>query len=67
MSLNVFTVWFLVTVLAGATLVDVWLSLHGGQEATISATIWMLSQQYPVLPFILGLLAGHLLWPQGRR
>jgi len=35
-----------------------------GVEATISHQVLTLSRQYPVLPFVAGLLAGHLWWGQ---
>lgn len=34
-----------------------------GTEYTISAGLNRLSQNYPIIPFILGLIVGHLFWP----
>lgn len=34
------------------------------QDATISETIWAWSKNYPVVPFLGGLLAAHLFVPQ---
>lgn len=36
---------------------------HGG---TISAVTLAFAQRHPVLPFVLGVVCGHLLWPQYR-
>jgi hypothetical protein len=33
-------------------------------EATISDVVLTFAQQHPVLPFLLGVVAGHLCWPQ---
>ena len=30
---------------------------------TFSFTVYDLSRQYPILPFALGLLCGHVFWP----
>ena len=34
----------------------------GGASQTLSYSFWMLSKQWPIIPFILGFLAGHLVW-----
>lgn len=31
---------------------------------TVSAVVLDLAQRYPVVPYLLGILTGHLLWPQ---
>ena len=31
---------------------------------TISEVVWRLSEQYPILPFLGGVLAGHFFWPR---
>ena len=65
-AINLVTVWTIVAILVVAAVVDVYQSAYHGSEATISATIWRLSREYPALPFLIGFLCGHLLWPQGK-
>jgi hypothetical protein len=43
---------------------DVFAALFLGRAATVSATILDLSRSHPILPFLIGVLVGHLLWPQ---
>lgn len=44
-------------------IVDVWLFMYGQDKHTISQAIVVVAQRYPLLPFMLGILVGHLLWP----
>jgi hypothetical protein len=34
-----------------------------GQQATISFVVKGWSARFPILPFLMGLVIGHLLWP----
>jgi hypothetical protein len=43
---------------------DFILALHGGFQATISWWIWTNSVKYPIIPFAIGVLMGHLFWNQ---
>lgn len=43
--------------------IDVFLFMQGASKHTISQAIVVVAQRYPLLPFILGILVGHLLWP----
>ena len=36
----------------------------GGVQATISRVILEWSRKYPIIPFLCGVLCGHLFWPQ---
>jgi hypothetical protein len=45
--------------------VDLWLYIKGGFSNTISWWIWSHSVQYPIIPFLFGILAGHFFWNQG--
>lgn len=51
-------------ILALALLADVYLAIKGGFRATISWWVWTNSVKYPIIPFLLGMLAGHLVWNQ---
>lgn len=44
-------------------LVDVFLNLKYGVDGTISMCIYKLACNYPIVPFIFGVLAGHAFWP----
>lgn len=37
----------------------------GGSGQTISYQFWVLSKQYPVVPWLLGVINGHLVWQYG--
>lgn len=41
---------------------DVYAMIVGGTENSISHLIITASYKYPILPFLMGLLAGHLWW-----
>lgn len=56
------TVFFIVFVTALIVVYDVW-ALTRGYEWTISSTLLEASKRWPVIPFLLGLLAGHLFFP----
>lgn len=59
------TVWVLVLGAVLVLLFDAW-AAQRPDVATVSATFVELSSRHPILPFALGLLVGHLLWPQSR-
>lgn len=33
-------------------------------DDTVSRFLWDLSRGWPIVPFLLGILFGHILWPQ---
>ncbi len=41
---------------------DVYALIEGGAEATISSVIISLSHDFLIIPFLAGVLAGHLFW-----
>ena len=41
---------------------DFWVIIMGGTEATISHELITISYQYPMVPFCMGILCGHLFW-----
>jgi hypothetical protein len=61
---NVICVIVLCCVLGLVGTYDVYASLFLGRTATVSVTVLSLSREHPVLPFLAGVLVGHLLWPQ---
>lgn len=42
---------------------DSYLLAFGVQGVTVSSVIQGWASSYPVLPFLLGVVAGHLFWP----
>jgi hypothetical protein len=56
------TIVLLVALFAIGAVYDVWAVVHN-YEWTISATLLGVSKQWPVIPFVLGFLLGHVLWP----
>lgn len=67
MTALLFGVLLIVTVTVWAV-TDVLLWIEGGVEATYSRLLLAAARQWPVLPFLagfaLGVLVGHLTWPQ---
>lgn len=53
----------LIIVLAACGLWDVSAIFGGRKMETVSALIQQWSVRWPVLPFVAGLLSGHLFWP----
>ena len=54
-------------VVAGVALalfaLDIALYVYRGPDATLSQQFRDWVEQYPIVAFILGVLAGHVLWP----
>lgn len=51
-------------VLVAAGLVDLYQALRHDGRNTVSGVILALSRAYPIIPFLMGVLIGHFLWPQ---
>jgi hypothetical protein len=56
------TIVFIVGSVAAVTIYDVW-AVAGGYERTISATLLQAAKDWPIIPFALGVLSGHLFFP----
>lgn len=54
----------LALVVAFLIIYDIFIVIIKGIESTISWTVWSISQKYPVIPFALGFVMGHVLWVQ---
>lgn len=54
----------LATVLLGVGVYDVFAALFMPPGSTISAIVLNLAQRYPILPLLVGIVLGHLFWPQ---
>jgi hypothetical protein len=43
-------------------LYDIYAYVEGGGEATISVVIWENAKDWPMIPFLAGVLCGHFFW-----
>jgi hypothetical protein len=56
------TLWFII-IMVGLTLAyDGIIAVTRGIDATVSRQLLKLGQQWPIVPFLLGVVAGHLFW-----
>lgn len=53
----------LIAVCLGIAVWDIYAAYQVGWQHTVSATMQRWSMTWPVLPFILGIIAGHIFWP----
>ena len=58
------TVGILVAVVVLLIVWDVYAYLAGGSQATISRVTLAFAGEHPVVPFLIGVVSGHLFWPQ---
>lgn len=56
------TTWIIVAVLVLLFGADLWLLVTRDYKATVSATLLRLSKGYPIIPFLIGIALGHVLW-----
>jgi hypothetical protein len=59
-------IWLLIGVLYFLGVLDLALLYRYGESGTLSRQILSAAERYPILPFLLGVLAGHLLWSQAQ-
>lgn len=57
------TTLILVGLFALAMIYDFVVALNGNWDITISITVYNLAKENPIIPFLIGLVCGHLLWP----
>ncbi len=56
------TIAFILAMVAVITAYDVWAVTHD-YGWTISSTLLMAAHDWPIIPFVFGVLAGHLFFP----
>lgn len=44
---------------------DLIVGMRFGRTETVSYQMVLLSQEWPVIPLVAGLILGHIFWPQG--
>lgn len=63
-SVQWLTIWIVAIAVVTAALVDLALAWSKGSSSTISHVVLDLSRRYPMIPFSVGVLIGHLFFPQ---
>jgi hypothetical protein len=56
------TAWIMVAACVAILLYDSWAFSTGGKVLTLTQTFRGMADAYPILPFLLGVVVGHLLW-----
>lgn len=56
------TKFFIVCIIVVVLAFDSFIMFHTNNEVTISSVVLDYSKQYPIIPFVMGLIAGHLFW-----
>ena len=57
------TQFFMLATLAAILAFDSVVVFQWGAEWSISRNVYRVSVQWPIIPFLLGVVAGHVLWP----
>jgi predicted transporter len=58
------TAWVITLLVFVAIAFDVFIGFRRGQTNTISHQLLSIGQRYPILPLAIGVLLGHIFWPQ---
>jgi len=58
------TAWWILALIAVAVGYDIFAYFYWAYEGTISFKVLTASRKYPIIPFAVGVIAGHLFWPQ---
>jgi len=56
------SLWVTAAVIVFLLVYDVYAVVTGGVKNTISWEVLQASKNYPVIPFAVGVVAGHLFW-----
>lgn len=57
------TIWIMISLVAFIAVVDTYLfATQGNSDKTFSRVLYVLAQRYPIIPFIFGVVMGHLWW-----
>ena len=64
-SMVPYAAWAFAILAVAVIIYDTWAATTGGQAQTLSGFIQAVSARHPILPFSMGVLIGHLLWPGG--
>ena len=58
------TFWLLIVITAVLLVWDLYVAFSPEPGDTISEVLLWTAQRHPVLPFVVGVVCGHLFWPQ---
>jgi hypothetical protein len=58
------TAWILIGVVAGLIGYDLFAVAKWGYTGTISYDVLSASKNHPIIPFAIGIIAGHFFWSQ---
>jgi len=58
------TLAYVLTIVVTSIAFDAWMYCRAGWAGTISYLVLTRSRRYPIIAFAVGILAGHLFWPQ---
>lgn len=62
MNLKKITMIFTITFIVVALIYDAVVIYLGGTEASISSLTIIMAHKHPLIPFLCGVLCGHLFW-----
>ncbi len=63
MALDHTTIAVSLVILAVIIIYDVWTLTKRGYNTTISWNLYVMAIRFPIVPFAIGVVAGHLFWP----
>lgn len=66
MSWKTYTAGVLIAAAVVLIIWDVIVAIRGGNTATISQVLYHAAQAEPVIALALGIVLGHLFWPQAK-
>lgn len=58
------TLVFIVSISVIAIAYDIWVGVKNGAAETISVVSYEFAKKYPIFPFIVGVVLGHIFWAQ---
>jgi len=64
MDVKIVTIVIMLVFLVGLVGWDIYVVTNGSPGATISEIMLVAAKLNPIIPFALGIVAGHLFWPQ---
>lgn len=67
MDIKNITKIFIVVSIVVIILFDMYVFMDGGTKATISWTMFTWAHSYPIFPFSMGVIMGHLFWQMDAR
>lgn len=63
-TVSEFSAWFLVCLTFAVICFDLLVGFRWGADSTISRQMLVVAKQYPILAVGVGVLMGHVFWPQ---